>query len=305
MVGLDEPAHREALSDHEGQVARRSWRLCRVVLRDGATHRDAPVEVEGRDGRLEVVAAHVVEVHVDTVGRRVLELTTHVAVLVVERRVEAALLGALHLLRRTGRTDDARRALELRDLPHERTDGTRRARDEDRVARLELGRAQQAAVRGDARHAQHAEVRGRRDLDAVDLPLHLARALRRDDREVAPAETVQHEVPRGEPVSLRLDDLTDRATVERLVDLERRNVRLHVVHAPTHVRVDAHHDVAHEQLTVTERGQFALLETEVVGRRSTLRARRENDDAGLVESHALTMSHTPDNPLAAWRKMEP
>ena len=86
--------------------------------------------------------------------------------------------------------------------------------------------------------------------------------------------------PDGQVIAARGDDRADRAAVEGLVDLERRDVGLHVVHAATHVRVDAHDGVTHEQFAVAEGGEFPRLEAEVVGRRRALRARGEDDLAG-------------------------
>ena len=64
-------------------------RLGVVVDRDRAADRDAPAEAERTDRGLEVVAADVVEVDVDAVGRGLAQQVGDAAVLVVEGRVEA------------------------------------------------------------------------------------------------------------------------------------------------------------------------------------------------------------------------
>ena len=48
------------------------------------------------------------------------------------------------------------------------------------------------------------------------------------------------------------------------VDLERRDVGLHVVHPAAHVRVDGHDEVAHQHLAVGRVGQRGLDEAEVL-----------------------------------------
>ena len=122
-----------------------------------------PSRLSGADGRLQVVAADVVEVDVDTVRGGLAQLLGDRAVLVVERRVEAVLLDEeLDLLVGAGRADDPGGALELGDLADLAADGAGRAGDEDRVALLEGGGAQQTGVGGEAGHAEDAEVGGER-----------------------------------------------------------------------------------------------------------------------------------------------
>ena len=83
------------------------------------------------------------------------------------------------------------------------------------------------------------------------------------DGVLAPAEVVQHEGPGGK--ALAADHLSDRAAVERLADLKRRDVGRTVRHAPAHVRIDRHPQVAHEHLAGPGLGNRGLHELEVLG----------------------------------------
>ena len=94
------------------------------------------------DRGLERGAADVVEVDVDPVA----EQLARIRVVVVEGDVEAELLEPGHLLGRAGAPDHAA-ALQLRDLAHDRTDGARGARDEDRLPLLRPADLEQAVSR--------------------------------------------------------------------------------------------------------------------------------------------------------------
>jgi hypothetical protein len=79
-----------------------------------------------------------------------------------------------------------------------------------------------------------------------------------------PAEPVQDAITHGEAagggVIAHGDDDADRAPVHRLVQLEGRDVGLHVVHPAAHVRVDRQMQVAYEDLTGAGLGDGNLRE---------------------------------------------
>ena len=89
VLAHHEPAQREALADGKAQIPRPRRRLRVVVLGNGSAHGDAAERVRVLDRGLEVVPADVVEVDVDALRRRLGQLAVDVAVLVVERLVEA------------------------------------------------------------------------------------------------------------------------------------------------------------------------------------------------------------------------
>ena len=72
VVGDDEALQPQALGDDEAQVARARLRLLVVVAGDRAARGDAAERTKRRQGSLELLAANVVEVHVDPVGERLL-----------------------------------------------------------------------------------------------------------------------------------------------------------------------------------------------------------------------------------------
>jgi hypothetical protein len=114
---------------------RAGGRLGGVVLGDGPAQRCRAVHVERAERRFEVVAADVVEVDVDAVRGRCLELLGHGPALVVERGVEAVLLGEQpDLVVRAGAADGPLGALEPGDLSDLAADRTGRSGDEDGVA---------------------------------------------------------------------------------------------------------------------------------------------------------------------------
>jgi len=118
-----------------------------------------------QDG-VEDLAADVVEVDVDAVRRLLAQLGAQIRGLVVDRRVEAQLVGQPRALLGSARDADHTAALELRDLARGRTDRARRARDDDGVALARLAHVQQPEVRRHAGHAQRAEpALGRRDVE--------------------------------------------------------------------------------------------------------------------------------------------
>ena len=90
MVADEEALHRQPLAWMASARLRGPGDgLGGVVVGDGAADRDAAAEAQRADRGLEVVAADVVEVDVDAVGRRLAQQVGDAAVLVVERGVEA------------------------------------------------------------------------------------------------------------------------------------------------------------------------------------------------------------------------
>jgi len=69
-----------------------------------------------------------------------------------------------------------------------------------------------------------------------------------EDRVVAKAEHMLNQRALGQSGNVRLGHATDRPAFHRRSELERRNVRFHVVHAATHVRIDRHDDVLNQNL---------------------------------------------------------
>ena len=96
VVENDESLHAAPLRDQHGETPRPRARARVVVLRNGPAQHDAPVFVQIHDGDIENVPADVVEVHVDPLGAKLLELLDIVLRgLVVERTVEAEFVDSM------------------------------------------------------------------------------------------------------------------------------------------------------------------------------------------------------------------
>ena len=136
-----------------------------VVARDRPARGDAAVVAHAGDRRFEVIAADVVEVHVDAVGcggGRAACRT--LAVAVVECGIEAELVasGCATFAAEPALPIDEAAAL-LGELAGDAADGAGRAGDEHAIAGLDLDELE-ADPGGQPRHAEHAEVaRERRD----------------------------------------------------------------------------------------------------------------------------------------------
>ena len=234
-------------------VARSRRRVGLVVRRDRPARRD-PAEVgHRRDRGLEVLAADVVEVHVDR--GVLLEQLADRAVVVVEGRVEPELAGHPgDLLGRAGRPHDLGGPEQPRHLAGRRADRPGGAGDEHGLALLDGSDAGEADVRRHPRHAEHAEVRRGRhppDVDDPDLPGGQQGVL-------APAGLVQHGRADRDLLVPGRQDLADGPALERRVETERRHVGPGVVHPAAHVGVHRQEGVAHQHLAGAGIGQLGL-----------------------------------------------
>ena len=241
MPADDEAAQRQALADRQHQVVRTGDGRGGVVIGDRAAQRQAAVDPHRAERCLQMVTADVVEIDIQALGRGAAQLPRQVAGVVVEDMVETDPAAVLDLVSRSDRADHGA-AADLGDLAHQAADGARRTRDKHRLAGFERGNVQQADVSRHARHAEHAEVgRGRRHRvgDARD-PGAIA------DEGLAPTEVARDQVTRRETRVPALEHPADRTTLHHFADLPGRRVRLHVAHAPAHVRVDAHRQVLYQ-----------------------------------------------------------
>jgi 6-phospho-beta-glucosidase len=237
VVGDDEAAQGEALADDQREVVRPGGQLGGVVVGDRPAHGDAAVGVEYRQRGFQVVAADVVEVDVDALGRGLAELAEDGGGLVVEGGVEADLAQPADLFIAAGAADHPGGALELGDLAGHAAHRAGRAGDEHYVARLQRGDVEQADVGRQRGHAEHPQVSRRRQPRSAGYVGELLRVPGGQDRLVPPAQIVQDQVTLGQVGRSALDDRPDRAALQRLPQLERRDVGLGVVHPAAHVGV--------------------------------------------------------------------
>src|ERR1044072_6501362 len=107
-----------------------------VLLRDRAAAGDAAAVVHQRAAGFQNVAADIVEIDVDALGRRSAQRLEGRTVLVVDRGIEAEFGSQpLALVLAAGDADDVA-ALDLRDLPDDRADTAGGCRYDNRLAFL-------------------------------------------------------------------------------------------------------------------------------------------------------------------------
>ncbi len=271
-VAHDEALHADAVDEHRTEVPD-AVGLGRAVLRDEPADRDARSGVHQRQDRVQHFAPDVLEVHVDALRRRGLQVVAEPAGLVVDAGVEPELAHDVVALCLAARNADHTATLELRELSDHAADRARSSGDDDGLARLRLGDVEQAHPGGDPGHAEHAErIRGRRPRG-----VHLAHARAVGDGVLLPAERSGHEVALSEAWMPRFDHLADRAAGHHLAELDVLRVRLLRVHAAAHVRVEREPVIADQELAVAGLGQRHCLEPEVRFGDPALRPADEKD----------------------------
>src|SRR6185436_17776181 len=132
----------------------------------------AAEQLRAREGEIEDLAADVVEIDVD-----VPDLVAQLAGLVIEAIVEAELVLHIGALFRTAGDAERAAAPQLGELAHHAADRSGSRRHQRRFARLRLAQLLQAEIRGQARHAEHAEVIAERYARGVDLARFLGHAV--------------------------------------------------------------------------------------------------------------------------------
>lgn len=154
----EEALEGELLGDEVEEAADALLLLARgVVVRDHAAADDAALLVEGLEGRLEVIAANVLKVHVNTLGCEALEGVVRGLGLVVEAGVEAKLVeDEVELLVAADGANDLD-ALSLGELADNLADSAGGGGDEDGFTLLGLADVVEALVGGHTGHAESAD----------------------------------------------------------------------------------------------------------------------------------------------------
>ena len=281
VVGDDETFQPQVLADDQGHVRRARDRSLGIVHGDHAADGEAGVGAGRVEGRFEVSAADIVEIDVDPFGRGLGQGCSQgrsgvAGGLVVDHRVDPDLvLQETRLLCAAGRGDDLV-ALQLGDLADQGADGACGTGDEDHIAWLEGGDAEQASVGGQARHAGDTQEGFGRQAVGVQLLDGAGRGV----EGLPPAEVGLDEIAGLEGRVVRGDHLADGTAIKGPAQLEGRDIALHVVHAAAHVGIDGHPGVADLDLSCARRRQVNGGELEVGGGRQALRTAAQADFPG-------------------------
>ena len=173
--------------------------------------------------------------------------------LVIEGNIKSTLLPQkFNLFHGTGGPDDFA-ASQLRQLPSDVANGTSGTGDINDIASLDLHQIQTSPC-GHARHAERAKINRQR----LNVGANRMQFFRRSDKIFPPTEVGSDGIARLEFTRPRLDDLADGPTAKRFAQLERRNIRFPLVHAPAHIRVHRHEKIVNQHLPVLQRLQFDL-----------------------------------------------
>ena len=166
-----------------------------------------------------------------------------------------------HLGGSSGASDHTGRSEELGETSSSRADGTSGRRDEHDVAWTHLRDAGETDVGGETGLAEDAEPRTRRC--GVDVNDAHRRCI--DNCMLPPAEAMADDRPGCDRRTQSVDHHADRRAVERLPELEVGGVvLLGRLEPPAHRRIDAHDDIAQEQLSWLQWRQWAVLEGKVL-----------------------------------------
>src|SRR5262245_37666072 len=122
VVEHHEALHAGAVDQQAHVVGRAAIAGGRVVLADGAANADAAVECDLGQADVQDLAADVVEIDVDTVGREFAQAFGHVLALVVDAGVEAELVDHKGALVGAASDADGPAALDLGQLADDRAD---------------------------------------------------------------------------------------------------------------------------------------------------------------------------------------
>jgi hypothetical protein len=192
-----------------------------------APHHSSP-QGQLTEADVEQFAAHVVEVQVDPLRARFTQAGRDVPAAVVHRGVETEFFDEPRtFLVRPGHPHDPRRALEPSDLTHDRAGGSGSAGDDHGVALLDLADIEQTEVR---RHSRDPEdTQRRRRIDTGRQRLHGSRSFV-GERVILPTAHPEHEIPHRVPITVGAHDLGDRSAADDLVDPDRRQLPLDVIH---------------------------------------------------------------------------
>ena len=207
-----------------------------------------------------MIAADIVEIDVDALGRRLAHGVGEIA----RRLVVDGVVDLRHVLQpfalrlRTGGADHGA-ALGLGDLADHRAHRARGGGDEHRLAVFQFTDLEQACVGGEPRHAERAQIGRERSEAWIDLLEVRAGG----DVPFAPAAEMADMVADFPLVVVGGDHLADGAARQHFADLEAIHIARAVGHPPAHIGIDGHIAVADQNLARAGGGDGLLDQLEI------------------------------------------
>ena len=213
MVGNDEALDHQFVDQHRPEVVER--RRHAVVARDQSTYRDAPERLHAPQQGVEYFATDIFEYAIDAIRRGRLDRIRPASKLVVDTGIKAQRIDRVVAFRGSTGNADYARAPELGKLPHHAANRTGGSGHHQGLTCLGIEDPVRAVPRGRTRHAEQADVVGKRHALAIDLHDLVAG----DHRVGLPAQTELRgeQVTRFEVGVLRLQHLAGCRALHHLV----------------------------------------------------------------------------------------
>ena len=192
LVVVDEETAHAAVDPAQLKIVAQRETLLAQIFRDRAAQHDARAQGQIVQAGREQIAAHVVEVEIESVRTQLRDPRTGILVLVVNGLLATQVADETAFLR-PSRDADHPATQDLEHLDHDRSHSSGRAGHDRQVARLRPAAVQQAPIRAYPRHAEHARAQcvGQAVVLALEEPLLWGC---RGDLEGLPAELSLHDV---------------------------------------------------------------------------------------------------------------
>ena len=245
-------------------------------------------------------AADILEIDVDPVRAGLAERIRQIDRAMVDAIVEAErLLHKEAFLRPAGDADHAR-AGALGELAGDGTDRARGGGDHHRLAGLRPAHIRHAGIGGDGRHAEHAEIGGKRRPRAVELH----QRLRAGEDVALPAARADHDVAGREARIAGGDHLAHRLARHHAADRTPARRRMRLAQPAAHIGVDREPDRAGDDLARPGRRDRILDELEIL-RRGFAQRTAAQDDGAAGAGHGIPRGTMPAPIAATGRGLQP
>ena len=265
LQAVDEEPAQARVTLVQSLVVAQGVRLLLVaeILGDAPAEHHTRVHAQVQQGRIERLAADVVEHDIEPFGQQFAEARLQILAAVVDGRVIAEPLDQHPtLLGAAGDADHPARAMVLGDLRDARPDAARCARHQHPIATLQLPDVHETEIGRETGHPQHADAGGERCDALLDLVHHEIRAAVAD-RILLPAQLALHELSGREPRVTRRHHDTDASAAHDLSELQRSLAGAALQHVLPHHRRHREIERPDQELAVAEPRDRLRIEREI------------------------------------------